>query len=169
MLLLRRKSLPPQSVEAPKATKTIHAIRAPLAGSVADNFSRTAKAKQQIEVQLKLISKAYDAIDTAQEIVDTACKVLEAQLRLVNLKSHSDGVYVASLEEVWSRQSRVIDPKKFRAQVDAEVFWGAIKINIDQAKDHLSEKELARISDVTPGALTGIKLKVAKEKPAKRE
>ena len=186
MLLQRRKVIvtQPEATKAPEAKTAVSAIKrrvtlgtlppqAPLqphlltrrdttAGSASDNHARTEKAKLEIERQLKLISESFEAIDKAQEIADRATKIIEAQLKLVNLKRHDDGVYAAELKEVYSRQSRTIDPKKFRAHVDAEVFWASIKVSVEQAKGSLTEKELNAMSDVVPSKMTGIVISIAK-------
>lgn len=174
MLLVRRampKSVTGSTVPAPvesevlvNITKLTSRRRPALAGSASDNFSRVGKAKEEIEKQLKLISNSYEEIDQAQANVEKAFKVVEALLRLVNLKEHSDGVYKAALEEVWTRQSRTIDPKKFKTRVANDVFWASIRVNLEQAKQHLSEKELMSISDTVPSKATGIQLKIAKIK-----
>jgi hypothetical protein len=169
MLLVRRRILSAVTTEKPKETSVPASKRRQvIAGSATDLFQRTEKVKIEVERQLKSISDAYAAIDQAQAAAETAMKIVEAQLRSVNLKSHSDGMYVAELAEVWTRQSTKIDPKKFRAHVEADVFWESIKVSIEKAKEYLSEKELVGISDIEPSKLTGVFLKVNKVKRPKK-
>lgn len=165
MLIVRRRIPATTQVQVEVERPVVKAAVKPrslIAGSASDMHTRTEKAKLQIEAQLKLISNAYTAIDQAQEQVDQAFKIVEAQLRLVNLTEHTDGVYRAALEEVWTRQSRTVDPKKFRAHVAADVFWDSIKVSLEKVKEHISEKELNNISDIVASKMTGRALKVSK-------
>lgn len=179
LMLRRRPVATPATIEKPKTDKATPPTQAPLkkeapvqrpavAGSATDNHQRLEKAKQAIEAQLKLISESYDAIDAHQAAADQASKVIEAQLRLVNLTEHDDGVYRAKIAEVWSRQSRKIDPKKFKACVASEVFWDSVNVNIGKAEEYLSAKELNTMSDVVPSKLTGRVLKIEKIKTKNR-
>ena len=49
------------------------------------------------------------------------------------------------------RASRFIDPKEYFKLVTKDDFFESIKVSSEQAKKNLSEKELAKISTVTPG------------------
>lgn len=170
MLIVRRKMPTPIAVvvHKPAEVKPVQANRRPaLAGSAGDLHAQKERAKVEIEKQLKLISNAHRQIDDAQIISEQAHKVVEAQLRLANLTEHTDGVYKAALVEVWSRQSRTIDPKKFKAHVGDIAFWGSIKVSVEKASEHLTEKELAAVSDIQAGRMTGISLKVDKHKTRK--
>lgn len=167
MLIVRRK-LQEQVTQQRTTTPTLVAGRRPvLAGSAADLHAQKERVKREIEKHLKLISDAHQQIDNAQVIVDNAHKVIEAQLRLVNLTSHSNGVYVAAMVEVYSRQSRTIDPKKFKAHVGDDVFWGSIKVSVESASAHLTDKELAAVSDIKAGRLTGVQLKIGRKQAGK--
>ena len=129
--------------------------------SAAERSRIAEKARNSIDAQLKLISKAEAEIDQAQADMEKARRIIEAQLRLANLVSHSNGVYDAELVDTWTKQSRSIDAKKFRNKVSNDVFWGSIDVSISRAKEHLSEKELNEISDIVPSVKTGTILKVS--------
>lgn len=162
MLLVRRRTpnIPPKP--ATQSATTAPVRRLALAGSASDMHAQRQRAKAEIDKHLKLISDAHRQIDDAQLVSDNSHRVIEAQLRLVNMTEHSDGVYKAAMVEVYSRQSRTIDPKKFKVHVADSVFWGSIKVSVENAKAHLTEKELAAISDVKAGKSTGVQLKVDK-------
>lgn len=138
------------------------------ADSAANRATAAAEARREIDEQLKLISTAEHAIDDAQADIASAYRVIEEKLRAHNLTSHSNGSHFAELVEQFSRQSRTLDPKKFRAAVANDVFWDCVSVNIGKAEQHLSEKEILKISDVVPAKLMGIILKIKKLEPRKR-
>lgn len=122
------------------------------------------RSRARIDEQLKLIAKAEADIDDAQARIESAHRIIEAQLRLCNISFHSDGLFNAELVEQWTRQARVIDPKKFKLAVSNDVFWKSISVNVGEAAKHLSEKEIAEIADVKPPQKQGIILKVARRR-----
>jgi hypothetical protein len=132
------------------------AARRPPVGSAAPDLVRMReRAKADIAEKLKLISQAYAEIDAATASIDEMSKVIEARLRSVNMTEYSDGVLRAGIDDVFSRQSTYMDPKKFRNAVESDAFWSSIKVVLAEASKHLSKTELARLSDVTPGAKIG--------------
>lgn len=136
--------------------------------SAASREATAARAKVVIETNLKLISEAERKIDEATLEITQAYKIVEAQLKLAGLDAHSNGVLVASLVEKWTRQSRTIDPKKFRNKVANEVFWSSISVNLTKAGEHLTDKELTDMSDVVPGKSQGFSLEIKPVKVKRR-
>lgn len=63
----------------------------------------------------------------------------------------SDGIYEVKMHTPAGRSSTVIDPKKFQKFAGDEAFWKCCKIGVTEAKSFLSEKELAKVSTITPG------------------
>lgn len=158
-IIVRRASA--QEILERSKSRTPHAV---VADSAVEREQATKRAKAQIEKQLKLISDASDQIDSAHLQLEQAYKIIEAQLRLVNLDSHNDGVYVAALIQQWTKQQRTIDPKRYRAKVSNSAFWGSIEVSVSKAKEFLTDREINDIADVKPGVSTGFKLKVEKIK-----
>lgn len=140
-----------------------------VANSAEARHAKAEEARAEIDTQLKLIAAAENAIDDAMADIEAARKAIESKLRDNNLTSHSNGLYFAELVEQFTRQSRTIDPKKFRNAVANDVFWESIAVNIGKAEQHLTEKELTAISDVIPSRSSGIVLKVKKREPVKRK
>lgn len=103
-----------------------------------------------------------DVIDNTVAELERANGEIEQLMRANNLASHTDGHYVTEIYEAVSRQSRTIDPKKFRNSVGDSAFWDSIEVSITKAKKHLSEKELDHISDVIPPKSQGYKYRIKK-------
>jgi hypothetical protein len=182
MLLVRRKLVQePVVAVSPlrRVARIVHATPTVAATQVVRAVPRSANsaitreiqarlAKEEINQQLKLIANAEAAIDDAQEAIELAYLVIERKLRDSNLISHSNGVYLAEIVEQFTRQSRTVNPKKFRTQVTADVFWDSVSVDVGKALKHLSDKELTKIADVVPGKSTGHVLKVKKLEPKRR-
>lgn len=165
---VRRMLVRPRSAEEilkRAALRTPHAVTE---DSAPARDAAVKRAQAVIDGQLKLISDAYDRIDAAHAEVVQAHKIIEAQLRLVNLEHHTDGVYYAELKEQWTRQTRDIDPKKYRTKVSNDAFWGSITVSVTKAGEFLTDREINEISDVVPGKMTGYALKVEKVERVKK-
>lgn len=157
-LVLRRS---PQEILSKAATKQAHAV---VADSAVDREQAVKRARARIDAQLKLVSEANDKIDSAQQEIAQAYKIIEAQLRLVNISEHDDGLYRARLREHFTRQQRTIDPKRYRNKVSNDAFWGSIEVSVTKAAEFLTDKEINDIADVKPGVSSGFKLEVDKIK-----
>jgi len=123
-------------------------------------FAKEASARKRIDEQLKLISKAEHQIDEATQALNDATETVHAILNDANLLEHTNGVHLAKIVEQWSNQKTFVDPKSFRAKVNNEIFWSSIDVALGKARQHLTEKELLDIADVTPGQLMGKRLKI---------
>jgi hypothetical protein len=172
MALIRRRPVAPTSgvgqvqIEKPApqvqvtATRPASTLRKTSVNTAADKAAIAEKAKLVIETNLKSISLAERAIDDAQSQITQSTKIIEAQMKLAVLDYHTDGVKEALLKEAFTRQGRKLDPKKFKAHVPDAVFWAAIRVSLEVAGEHLTEKEINEIADVTPSVSQGYKLKV---------
>lgn len=159
--LVRRVRAAPIAPQASQPTPT-RRLR-----MTSDRLERLAEDRQVILDNLKLISDCDEAIDRAQESKDVALAKVEALMRQHKMSTMDNGRLLAEISEVFTRQSRTIDPKKFRAQVTANVFWECTEISLTKAKQHLGEKEMNAISDIVPSRSTGFVLKV-RELPKKK-
>lgn len=87
-----------------------------------------------------------------------------AELQALMQKYHKTSQHNASGEariEVWpGRKTVTIDPAKFAKAVSSEDFYACAKIGMTEAKKVLSEKEIERISTVTPPVPGDPKLKI---------
>lgn len=164
----RRMNLGPRGTEEILAKAAARKAQPVTVDSAAEQEALVVRVKENVEAQLKLISEADTAIDTAVATREQALKVIEAQLKLGKLDFHTDGSYLAEIVDQWTKQSRDIDPQKFRAKVSNEVFWSSIKVSVTLAEKHLTDKELGEIADVVPGKLVGQVLKVRKLGPKTR-
>lgn len=104
-----------------------------------------------IDAQLQLIAKNDEAIDAAVASNDAAYAEIKRLLESAGMTGHTNGHYIAEIVTPMGRESREIDPKKFQKAVSPEDFWACIKVGVTDAKKVLSEKELDKISTVTPG------------------
>lgn len=174
MLVRRRATVEPQQVTKPqpreeaRPVQTIRRLRVTSVNAAIHRASTESAAKEKIDEQLKLISDAERQIDDAQVIIAQAYKMIDAQLRLANLRVHSNGSYIAEIKEQWTNQTMDIDSKKFRNKVSDEAFWGSISVSVMKAKNFLTKIELEAIADVKPGMKVGETLKVSKIEPKKR-
>lgn len=130
-----------------------------VANNAATRAAKAKVARAEIDRFLKLIAEAEYAIDEAVARNNLAYAQIEAIMREHNIEEHSNGVHIALIEQVFSRQTRTIDPKKFKAAVASEDFWKAITVSITEASKILTEKELNTVSDVTPGKSQGFLFK----------
>lgn len=137
--------------------------------NAASRFHAANAAREQITEQLKLISQAEHEIDKAQAIITEATAKINELMRQNNLQMHSNGVHSAVIEETFTRQSTHIDPKKFRAAVSADVFWDCIEVAVGKAREHMTSRELDKISDVVPAKSTGYRLKIKRLEVKRRK
>lgn len=114
-----------------------------------------------------MISESDEAIDRAVEAKEAAIARIEERMRLHKLPVIDNGKLIAELTETFTRQSRTIDPKKFRSKVTNTQFWDSIDVSVSKAKAFLGEKELNGISDVVPAKSLGYSVKVREMKKGK--
>jgi hypothetical protein len=143
-------------------------LRTTSLSSAVHRQAKAEEAKKVVEEHLKLIAKAERDIDAAQAIIQDSYGIIEHQLREHNLSYHSDGAYVAKIEEQWTRQQTIIHQEKFRNAVANEVFWNSITVLVTKAREFMTDKELAAVSDVVAAECKGTVLKVAKLEPKRR-
>lgn len=129
-----------------------------------DRLKRLAADKQAILEDLKSISEADEAIDRAQSAKEVCLARIEERMREHNMTVTDNGKLIAEIVEGFTRQSRTIDPKKFRNKVGAADFWACIDVSVTRASRVLAEKELNGISDVVPAKSLGYSLKVREMK-----
>lgn len=84
---------------------------------------------------------------------DLKAKYEEVQklMKQYGLASHSTAKGDAMIVAKEGRASTTVDPVKFRTAVGHDVFMDCAKVNVGDAKKHLSDKELGEVSTVTPG------------------
>lgn len=180
MLLIRRRPTAPAPAPAPAATvlrrtrpTSAPVVALPSAPQAPGRLHRVtskntahtraaaaAAARTRIDEILKLIAMHEDTIDNAVAELEKANGEIEHLMRQNNLGTHTDGHYITEIYEAVSRQSRTIDPKKFRNSVGDAAFWDSIEVSVGKAKKHLSEKELDHISDVVPPKSQGYKYRI---------
>lgn len=125
------------------------------------------EAEKVVLAHLKLIADADDAIDRAVAEREAAMEVIEDTMRKNKLVYVQGARKFAELKEKFSRQSRVVDPKRYRAQVTQEDFFKSIKVNIEAASQFLGEKELNAVSDIKRAESLGVQLVVDDNKKKK--
>lgn len=163
--MLRRRGVNTQSAApAPQAPKPANSPRLRL--RVADNAAARAaqanNARAELDEHLQLIAKLDTELDNLMAALADQHKIVEDIMRRNKLSEHCDGAYKATIVEVFSRQSTVIDPKRFKASVADKDFWDCVTIAVGKAEEVLGKKELGRISDITPGKSQGYQFKLKK-------
>jgi hypothetical protein len=155
-----RRTRPAPSVATPTAPGRLHRVTSK---NTAHTRAASANAaRERINVLLQSIANHEDIIDNTLAEMERANGEIEQLMRANNISMHSDGHYVSEIYEAVSRQSRTIDPKKFRNAVGDAAFWGSIEVGVTKAKKHMSEKELDAISDVVPPQSQGFKYRIKK-------
>lgn len=119
-----------------------------------------ATALEEIRAQLKLISESNAQIDSATANIDAATAKIDALMRRHRLDQVDNGSLIAEITEQFSKQSRTIDPKKFRAQVSLETFYACVTVSVTKAEENLSKRLVNEISDVVPSKSLGSTLKI---------
>ena len=163
-LLLRTRPKPVvASVEASASSvDQRRRLRTTSANTAASRAPVIAAAKKLIDEQLKLIAKAEAKIDEATRDIDNANGKIEDAMRDVGILEHLYGVHCAEIVEQWTNQRTSIDPRKFRAKVSNEAFWGSIEVALGKARTFLNEQEILAIADVVPSQKVGTKLKITR-------
>lgn len=145
-------------LQAPKATTPLgHA-----------NTAAQVQAREEIEEKLKLIAKENETIDAAVARRDAVFAEIEDLMRKHRLSVVEGEDDTATMVESFTRQTRTIDPKKFRAKVVADDFWACVSINLAQAERILGEREINDMSDIVPSRSLGYSLKIKERKKSKK-
>ena len=129
-----------------------------------NRLDRLAQDREACLADLKLISESDEAIDRAIDAKEAAIARIEERMRLHKLPVIDNGKLIAELAESFTRQSRTIDPKKYRSKVTNAQFWESIDVSVAKAKGFLGEKELNGISEVVPAKSLGFSVKVREMK-----
>lgn len=153
--LVRRTSTVQQQAPARR-------LRFATANNAATRAEAANKARAEIDVLLQSIAKIDQTIDDAVAQTEQIHAQIEQHLRASNLSAHSDGYYEVGIVESLTRQSRTIDPKKYKNQVSNDVFFSTIDVSIGKAAEHLAQKEIDAISEVVPARSLGFKFKIKK-------
>lgn len=91
------------------------------------------------------------------------------EMKRLGLKEHKNGRCDAEIVRPSGRSKTEIDPREYQEAVtDDDAFYDSISVSVSKAKEHLSGKELAAVSKVTPASPGDptLKLKII---PAKQE
>lgn len=154
MVMIRRSK--PAAGEAAGTAKRVTLRRGVATGRTSANAAQKVKddAIAIIEENLKLISNNDAAIDAAVASNDQAYAAIKSALEVAQMDGYTNGRYQAEIKTPMGRESREIDVKKFQKAVSADDFYACVKIGVTEAKKVLSEKELDKISKITP-AKTG--------------
>lgn len=163
MALIRRRvpvSVTPVPAPRPaivnRPARRIRVVR----NNAATRAQQAQEARESINVHLKSIANLDSQLDDLMVQLNAQHAEVEAILRKAKIDKHSDGAYVASIEAVVSRQSRTVDPKRFKAAVADVDFWGCVSVSVTKAEKVLSERELNEISKIVPGQVTGYAFKL---------
>lgn len=154
-LILR--TVAPQKTQGP-----VRRLQGPVISVAKEEAARSA-----VRGDLKSIAEIDAHIDMLVERRDAAIARIDEEMRAALLKTVAGSGLVAALNEKFTRQSRTIDPKKFRNKVTNEAFWGSISVSVQEAKKFLSERELDAVSDVVPAQSLGVVLTVSDAKKSK--
>lgn len=161
MLLSRTRAKPAAPVVAAAASR---ALPRRMRLNAAVERETVTDARPKLDELLQLIAKKEAELDVVQAELDAAHKATEALMREAKINVHSHGNLTALIEQTFSRQSRSIDPKKFRNAVSDAVFWSSIDVSVVKASKHMAPLELARIADTIPGKSTGFTFKLKRKK-----
>jgi len=163
MALLRRRvpaSVTPVPASRPAVVnRPVRRIRV-VQNNAATRAQLAQETRGKINEHLKLIANLDSQLDELMVRLNAEHAEVEALLRKAKIDKHSDGAYIASIEEVVSRQSRTVDPKRFKAAVADSDFWGCVSVSVTKAEKVLSERELNEISRIVPGQVTGYAFKL---------
>ncbi len=163
MALIRRRipvSVTPVPAPRPATvTRPARRIRV-VRNNAATRAQQAQEARETVNEHLKLISELDNQLDDLMVRLNAEHAEVERILRGAKIEKHSDGKYTASIEQVVSRQSRTVDPKRFKAAVADADFWGCVSVSVTKAEKVLSERELNEISRIEPGKVTGYAFKL---------
>jgi hypothetical protein len=91
------------------------------------------------------------------------------EMKRLGLKEQKNGRCDATIVRPAGRSQTKIDPREYQEAVaDEDAFYDSISVSVTKAKEHLSGKELANVSKVTP-AVPGTPVLKVKIIPAKQE
>lgn len=91
------------------------------------------------------------------------------EMKRLGIKEHKNGRCDAEIVRPAGRSSTKIDPCEYHQAVGSdEAFYDSVSVSVGKAKEHLSGKELANVSTVTP-AKAGEPVLKTKITPAKKE
>ena len=116
--------------------------------------------RAEIDEALQALAKNEQQLDEVMAEQERIHGVIEKLLRDNNLNVHHDAHYETGIAEAFSRQSTYVDPKKFKAAVSNADFFKCIEVMLGKAREVMAQKELDRISDITPGKSQGFKFYV---------
>lgn len=121
--------------------------------------TRVAQATRDYYSEVIALLKSVAELDAEQESLKRRTleteQAIEALMTEGKLEKVDDGVFQAKRAETVTRSTRVIDLKALRKKVGDATFLKMCSVTIATAKDFLSEKELALVSEVQEGSGTG--------------
>ena len=122
---------------------------------------RRRRRRTKSEVSQLMESKLQDQLQTCIELETKIARLkaeyeqeTETLLELMeeaNKSSVSNDKCEALYEQPTGRSTTTVNPAEYSEMVDWDDFISSIRVNISEAKKHLSEKELQSISETTPG------------------
>jgi hypothetical protein len=89
------------------------------------------------------------------------------EMKRLGLKEQKNGRCDAEIVRPAGRSKTEIDPREYQEAVeDDDAFYDSISVSVSKAKEHLSGKELANVSKVTPATPGNptLKLKIIPQK-----
>ncbi len=105
----------------------------------------------------KLNGMLYDIAATMDSIEAQGARLVQMkedafkEMKRLGLKEQKNGRCDAEIVRPSGRSSTLIDPREYQEAVaDDDAFFDSISVSVTKAKDHLSGKELAAVSKVTP-------------------
>lgn len=158
--LVRRRTMVSQQAAGTDSTKRV--LRLTTSTNAATRAAAAASAREEVNSLLQSVATVEATLDQAAAELEMLHKQIEEKMRSANINEHSDGHYKTAIEAAFSRQSRTIDPKKFRNAVGDAAFWGSIDVGVTKAKQYMSERELDAISEVVPPKSLGYVFKIKK-------
>lgn len=165
-LILRRRKVAAPTEPITRVALVSRTARPRVANNASTREQAAKAARERIDQHMLRLAEVHRLMDELSDEQDTLHARIEDELRGANLSEHSDGVYRATVEEVFSRQTTTIDPKKFRAKVADRTFWETVEVPVGKAKGVMSLKEYNEIADVVSGKSMGYVFKI---KPVERK
>lgn len=140
---------------------------APRRRRVTGNTTTTDTAKAVLAVKSQLAT--YSSLQKQLQGIAKDLKVTEEKI-IELMKEHTVGEVETdgwSAKEVETKYNAVTEVdaeglyKAYKKNGDLKSFWGAVKPVLARVKESLSLKEIASVSTVTPGGVSGTKIKIA--------
>ncbi len=122
----------------------------------------------------KLNGMLYSIAATEEQILALQAQSVQLrdetfkEMKRLGLKEQKNGRCDAEIVRPAGRSKTEIDAREYQEAVDDDAFYDSISVSVSKAKEHLSGKELAGVSKVTPATPGNPTLKV-KIIPAKQE